>query len=229
VTRRLALAVYGFLMLAGSAGAQVGYLPARSPFRDLEYTQELTLIAGPYVTHRDNADVAPRDGLLVGAHYEWRAAGPAHLTGELAAINSDRLVLNPFAVGAARDVGISRRPLYTANVGLGLSLTGGKSWHNIVPEVAGGLGLITDFRSKPDSGGFRFGTRFALTWGGGIRWVPRGRWQVRGDITNRMYTIAYPEAFYIAPTGGTAVVPEGQARSFWTNNPAFTLGISRLF
>jgi hypothetical protein len=229
VTRRLALAVYGSLMLAGSAGAQVGHLPSNSPFRDLEYTQELTLIGGQFVTSRDNADVAPRNGAIAGLHYEWRAAGPAHLIGEIAAINSDRRVINPFLVGAARDVGIERRPLYSANVGLGLSLTGGKSWHNLVPEVAGGLGLISDLRTQADTGGFKFGTRFALTWGGGIRLVPRGRWQVRADVTTRMYTIRYPDAFYITPTGGTSVVPQQQSRSFWTLNPAFTLGISRLF
>jgi len=78
-------------------------------------------------------------------------------------------------------------------------------------------------------GGFKFGTRFAINWGAGIRWVPGGRWQVRGDITNRLYTISYPDAFYVAPAGGTAVIPATQAKSFWTNNPAFTLGISRLF
>ena len=35
---------------------------------------------------------------------------------------------------------------------------------------------------------------------------PAGTWQVRGDITNELYTIAYPEAFFVAPAGGTAVV-----------------------
>jgi hypothetical protein len=110
-----------------------------------------------------------------------------------------------------------------------MSLTGAKSWHGIVPELAAGVGLISDFQSKADSGGFKFGTRFALTWGGGIRWSPGGQWQVRGDITNRAYTIAYPESYYTAPTGGTAVAKSTQSKSFWTNNPAFTLGLSRLF
>jgi len=59
--------------------------------------------------------------------------------------------------------------------------------------------------------------------------VPGGNWQVRGDIKNRLYTISYPEAYYVAPTGGTPVVPTTQAKSFWLNNPAFTLGLSRLF
>ena len=60
--------------------------------------------------------------------------------------------------------------------------------------------------------------------------VPGGKWGVRFDVKNRMYTIGYPEAFYVAPTGGgTPVVPTTQTKSFWLNNPAFTLGISRLF
>src|SRR6185436_7934168 len=146
---------------------------------------------------------------------------------DISRISSDRRVLNPLSV-TARELGTKSRPLYSANIGLGVSLTGAKSWHNIVPELAGGLGLISDFRSQADSGGFKFGTRFALTWGGGIRWVPGGKWQVRADITNRAYTIAYPDAYYVAPTGGTAVAVATQSKSFWTNNPAFTLGLSRL-
>lgn len=227
---RFAAVVSGTLMLMSTAAAaQVGYLPTRSPFLDLEHAQEFTLIFGQYHAHRDPADAGPQGGFLVGAHYEWRAGGPAHLIGEITRSSSETTILNPFVSGAAREVSTTNRPLYAANVGLGLSLTGAKSWHHIVPELTSGLGLISDFRSKPDTGGFKFGTRFALNWGGGIRWVPGGSWQVRGDITNKLYTISYPEAFYVAPNGGTAVVASTQARSFWTNNPAFTLGISRLF
>ena len=219
----------GLLSIGTVAGAQVGHLPSRSPYLDLEYKQELTLISGILHGHRDPANVAPQGGVLLGAHYEFRAGGPAHLIAELVRVSSDQRVINPFKVGAARELGNSSRALYTGDFGLGLSLTGGKSWHHIVPEVAGGLGFISDFRRQADSGGFKFGTRFALNWGGGIRIVPGGRWQIRGDIKNRLYTIGYPEAFYITPTGGTAVVPSTQAKSFWLNNPAFTLGLSRLF
>jgi hypothetical protein len=110
-----------------------------------------------------------------------------------------------------------------------LSLTGSKSWHHIVPEIAGGVGLVSDFHSQPDSGGFKFGTRFAFTWGGGVRYVPGGRWAIRADLTNRMYQLGYPQTYYLEPTGGTPVVQATQAKSFWLNNPAITLGISRLF
>jgi hypothetical protein len=218
------------LCSAAAVGAQVGYPPSRSPYVDLEHAQELTFIAGQYHAHRDPADVGPQSGLLLGAHYEWRAGGPAHLTAEFARVSSDRRLINPFKpVAAGRELGDASRPLYTGDVGLGLSLTGGKSWHHIVPEIAGGAGLISDFHAQADSGGFKFGTRFALTWGGGIRIVPGGKWQIRGDVKNRLYTIGYPQTYYVAPIGGTAVIPQTQAKSFWTNNPAFTLGLSYLF
>jgi hypothetical protein len=138
-------------------------------------------------------------------------------------------LIDPAKPEPARNLGTGSRPLYSATAGLGLSLTGSKSWHHIVPEIAGGLGFVSDLRSKADSGGFKFGTRFAFTWGGGVRYVPGGRWSIRADLTNRMYQLGYPQTYYLEPTGGTPVVSATQAKSFWLNNPAFTLGISRLF
>ena len=224
------IALIGIVLVAGAPlRAQVGYPPARSPYTDLEFTQELTAIGGWFHAHRDAANVGPQSGAITGVHYEWRAGGPAHLVAEIARVNSERRLVDPFKTGAARELGTTSRPLYSADFGLGLSLTGGKSWHHIVPEVTGGLGLVSDFRSKPDTGGFKFGTRFALTWGGGIRIVPGGRWQIRGDVKNRMYSFGYPQTFFEVPSGGTSVVPSTQAKSFWLNNPAFTLGLSYLF
>ncbi|HEY4218876.1 MAG TPA: hypothetical protein VGM67_17165 [Gemmatimonadaceae bacterium] len=219
------------VLLTSTAGAQVvGYPPTSSPYRDLEYTQEWTLLVGQYHAHQDEAQVGPQSGTLLGAHYEWRAGGPAHLIGEITRMSSDRRLIDPFKAGAARELGTVSRPLYAADAGLGLTMTGGKSWHHLVPEIDGGAGIISDLRTQPDSGGFRFGTRFAITYGAGLRFVPGGRWQLRADIKDRLYSMGYPEAYYTVPAGGgSPVVPTSQSKSFWMNNPAFTLGISRLY
>ncbi len=228
--KRIAPFVLGVVLAFGSRlSAQVGFPPDRSPYVDLEHAQEFTFVVGQYHAHRDPADVGPQSGLLLGAHYEWRAGGPAYLVTEIARVSSQRNVVNPFRAGDARDLGTESRPLYTGDFDIGLGLTGGKSWHHVVPELVGGLGLISDFHTQADTGGFKFGTRFALNFGGGLRIVPGGSWAIRADIKDRMYTIAYPEAFYVAPSGGTAVIPQTQSKSFWTHNPAFTLGLSRLF
>jgi hypothetical protein len=120
-------------------------------------------------------------------------------------------------------------PLLFTDVGLALSLTGFKSWHRLVPEVNGGLGFVTDFRTESDVGGFAFGTRFALTLGGGVRWVPGGRFQLRADVTDNLYRIAYPESYYQPASDKTAILPASQSRALWTHNPALTLGVSYLF
>jgi hypothetical protein len=231
LTKRLAPLVATLLVLASRAavGQLVGHPPTSSPFLDLEYAQEFTLIAGNYHAHRDPADVGPQPGFLAGAHYEWRVSGPLNLVGEVTRMSSMRNQLDPTKIGAARILPTISRPLYAGNFGLGMNLTGGKSWHHFVPEVAGGLGFITDFQTAPDSGGFKFGTRFALNWGAGIKFVPGGHWQIRADLTNRSYTIGYPETFFVAPAGGTALLSADQSKSLWVNNPAFTLGVSRLF
>ena len=216
------------ILVGGSAGAQVGYPPARSPYVDLPYTQEITAIFGYYIGRDDPAGVAPGNGSLVGVHYEWRAGGPAHLTGEVARIGSSRTVLDPSKPPATRTVGQQSAPLWSADIGLGMSLTGARSWHHFVPELKAGVGLVSDFK-KADVGNFKYGTRFALTWGAALRYVPGGRYQIRADITNRLNSISYPDAYFRAPTGGGTPILTGRDKSIWRNNPSFTIGLSYLF
>jgi hypothetical protein len=214
---------------AAAQGTQVGYPPATSPYVDLPFAQEFTFIGGQYFAQSDVARVGPQSGMITGVHYEWRAGGPAHITGEVAYISSDRRLINPLRSEPGRELGQAPRPLYTADVGLGMSLTGEKSWHRLVPEIGVGVGLISDLRAQPDSGGFLFGTRFAFNASAGLRYLVGGKWQIRADIKDRLYTISYPQTFFTAPTGGTAVVTSDQAKSYWLNNPALTLGLSYLF
>lgn len=222
------------LAAASSAGAQVGHEPARSPFVDLEYRQELTLFGGQYFAKRDPAGVAPSDGPTFGVQYGWRAGGPAIVTAELAYIASERHILDPFQPPPAQDLGARSWPLYAADVGLSIALTGGKSYRRLVPTVKAGLGAISDFKANPDTGGFKFGTRFAFSWGGGLRWTPGGRLQYRFDVDNRLYTIAYSDDYFTShtPPGGNPVPPilgAGVAKSRWTNNTMLRIGVSYLF
>jgi hypothetical protein len=221
---------------ASALEAQVGYPPRESPFRDLRERQAVTFFTGYYRAKKDPARVAPQSGPIFGAHYEWRASGPANITFDLARVSSERRVIDPErdASCASQDreckyLGTWRWPLYMADVGAALALTGARSFHNLVPELRGGVGITTDFHSAPDVGEFAFGTRFALSWGAGIRWVPGNRFQLRADLLNRLYSIRYPDAYYIPANDGTSVFGNAQNKTAWLNNPAFTIGFSYLF
>ena len=212
------------------ASAQVGHTPQQSPYVDLVYRHDVTTFTGYLDTQRDPAGVAPRSAPLVGVRYAIYLAGPAYFTARLAYAQSERTVLDPLEPEASRTVlPAASVPLARVDAGITLSLTGFKTWNRLVPEVSSGLGLISDFRTQGDVGGFSFGTRFALSVGAGLRWVPAGRFQLRADVTDNLYRIAYPASYYERAPDGTTILPSTQERARWTHNPSVTLGISYLF
>lgn len=216
------------LAAPSSSGAQVGYPPERSPFRDLEYKHELTLFGGLYQAGDDPAGVAPQSGPLAGLRYELRVGGPAHLMLRFAYVDSERQALNPAEPAAARDLGVHSAPLYMLDGGISLNLTGQKSWRRLVPTVNAGIGVVAggkDVENDP----YRFGTPFAITYGAGVRYVPGGRFAMRLGLDSYLFKLEYPSAYYAEAPDGTAVVGPRQATNFWKNNVTLTIGASYLF
>lgn len=212
---------------AAAAGAQVGYPPAASPFRDLVYKQSITAEAGFMMPTGDPAGVAPKSGPLVGVRYAVQFANPLVITVRAATGFAERDVIDPALAPEDRVVGTQSSQLVMADVNVGMALTGFRSWHNLVPEVSLGGGFVSDFEDA-DAGGFKFGAPFALVASGGARWVPGGRWQLRADLTDRLYKISYPQTYY-QTTGGEPVLGARESNSRWTHNPAISIGIGYLF
>ncbi|HEX7939953.1 MAG TPA: hypothetical protein VF483_13275 [Gemmatimonadaceae bacterium] len=240
------------LTAASTAVAQVGYDPGKSPYRDLDRSQEITVTSGQMRASSDPAHVAPQTGAWLGLKYQWLVAGPTSVTAEIARVGSERRVLDPLLPATCTGANPAdckllrtyRWPIYFADVGLALNLTGARTYHSLIPEVRGGLGMITDFHSKGDVGDFAVGTQFALSYGTGIKWVPGGRYQFRFDLGDRLYQIHYPESYFTrAPDGSYVRQPScpvgvtsstdpscrGAKRSAWIHNGTFTIGLSYLF
>ena len=209
---------------------EVGYPPERSPFRDLEYRQELTGFAGYFAASRDAAGVAPQSGPMVGVRYEMRIAGPASFTARVANVFSERTIIDPAEPASTRVVGTESWPLLLGDVGVTVNLTGQKSIRRLVPVLSAGLGVASDTKGGgSDVGGYRFGTTFALTLGGGVRWVPGGRFQLRADVQDYLYQIKYPSTYFAASGGADPVLTNPNSRSMWKHNAALTIGGSYLF
>lgn len=219
--RQMVLAALA-LALAQSAAAQVvGYPPDRSPFRDLEFRQEIGGYTGYYAAGADRVGVAPQSGPLVGVRYEVRVGGPAQFTARAARVWSERKVLDPNLPAGERDLGTREWPLYLADVSLTVNLTGQKSFHHIVPVFNAGVGVASDFKGA-DRGDFKFGTQFALSFGGGVKWVVGSQLELRADVADYLYQISYPQLYL-----DKQVVSD--TRSDWTQNWAFTVGAAYRF
>lgn len=225
--------LFGFVFLAVSmpAAAQtvdVGYPPPKSPFRDLEYHQELTFFGGYFSAAKDPAGAAPKAAPMEGIRYEVTVGGPAQLYARLARVNAERNVIDPSLPEATRHLGSQSWPVYLMDAGLSLNLTGQRTFHGIVPVVALGGGLVSDLDKSVDADPFNLGTTFAFSLGTGLRMVPGGRFQIRADVGTYLYQLKYPTQYYAASTDNTSVLPEKQVKNFWKRNGAFSLGVSYL-
>ena len=245
MTARLLIVVAALALAHRTLDAQVGYPPDRSPFRDLAKTMEASLYSGWFKAKRDPAGVVPTSGPIVGGMFQWRMGGPSNLVFDLGRVATDRRVLDPEKLGvcagptpsappdtsvACKSVGTYRWPLYLMDVAYALNVTGARSYFHLVPQARIGIGLATDFHTKPDVGDFAFGTRFALNWGAGVRWMPGGgSYQFRADLLNRLYTVKYPATYYTPSDDGLAIFDVRQNRTAWLNNPTLTFGVSYLF
>lgn len=223
----LTIAASALVALPSLVQAQIGYPPAESPFRDLEYRQEVTAEAGYLFAQRDPAGVAPKSAPIVGLRYAAQFGSPLVLSARLGTAFSERDVIDPAAAPANRFVRTETVQLALLDVAVGVAFTGFRRWHGLVPEASAGVGVAGAF-DEMDAGGYRFGTPFALNGGGGVRWAPGGHWQLRADLTHRMYRISYPQSYY-QTTGGEAVLGPQDRNSRWTHNPAITIGVSYLF
>lgn len=214
--------------VAGPAMAQVGHLPDRSPYRDLEYPREWTLMTGYYDAARDPVGVAPRGGPMMGGRYDLRLAGPAYVSGRVMAAFVQRRILDPRRPDDERFIGEESVPLLLSDVSLGLNLTGFRTWRGFAPTVSAGLGFTADLSGSNDVGNYRFGAPFTMNFGAGFKWTPGGRWQLRGDWVNYIYQIRYPNSYYIDQGEGDPVRLLTQPREMWRRNVSFQIGISYL-
>ena len=222
------LSALALVSVATTASAQVGHLPETSPYRDFEARHEFTFFGGTYKAGRDPIGIAPRDGPMFGLRYQIHVGGPAFLVAKWSHISTDRFAIDPEKEGAARQLGKQNVSVNLFDIDLAVNLTGQKSFHHIVPVINLGAGVATcGCTVAPDP--YAFGTPFAFSFGGGLRFVPGGRFQLSLDWTDYLYQLKYPTQYFLIPVGGTAAVAGDQARSFWKNNRALTLGASLLF
>jgi hypothetical protein len=223
--RRRALAVAVLtLALPLPAAAQVGHRPDRSPFEDVRLGQSLTLLAGWFMPGRDLAGVAPRAGTLGEVRYDIGVGGPASLFARYGIARGERDVLLPERPRATRV--FETRPVSTHSVdaGLDIALTGAKTWHRLVPSLFGGAGLVGDF-AKADTGGYRFGNKFTITWGGSLRFLPRRGVQLRADLTNRVFQYDYPDRYFVKGADTTSILSDTRRRSVWRGNWGASAGV----
>jgi hypothetical protein len=224
------LVIAAALLFIGVAplAAQVGSEPEKSPYQDFDYRQDLTVWAGYFGGNKGEAGIGPQASAITGLRYGFHITGPAEFDVRVGRAFSKRLVLNPLLIGDARTVGTVSDPLWIADIGINLALTGKKSFHHVIPIFGFGIGVASS-RESQDAGGYSFGTGFAIHGGLGLKFVTHGPWGARIDATDYYWQASYPGGYFLAPTGGTAILSSSQVQNEWLSNPVITFGITYIF
>jgi hypothetical protein len=216
------------LFIASAASAQVGHAPDKSPFRDINGGQELTLFAGHYAAGMDALGVAPKAGPSMGILYQVHVGGPAFFMARYTRVNGTRMAVDPTLGKATRSLGSHNTLTSIYDLDMSFNLTGMKSFHHIVPVVTAGGG-VASCTCEVDKDPYQFGTPFALSFGAGLRYMPGGHYQIRVDLSDYLYQLHYPGAYYVNSADNTPVAAQDVAHNFWKSNRTITIGVSRLF
>lgn len=210
--------------------AQVGHLPAESPFEDLRGKQALTLATGILAMAGDPAGVAPRSGTVLSARYELLLTGPLWLQSRFTyAPQLERTVKDPLFRGTERFDHPSYRPLAIVDVGFGMNLTGNKSWKRLTPQFHTAVGIVTGGTNRFDVGGYRFGTKFTVNYGLGVRYVTGSAWEWHGDLTHQFWEYRYPDAYRNEDSANPAPILSNRDLTVWKGNLQLQFGVSRFF
>jgi hypothetical protein len=203
---------------------EIGHDPSESPYRDNPFRQELSPFVGAFLGSKGTAGVAPHGGQTLGLRYEVRVGGPAQFMVRAQYINAKRLTRD----NALNPAGTISFPLALADAGLSLNLTGQKSIFHVIPQVQGGVGLVSDLGDGGDASQYQFGTQFAFVFGGGLKWVPGGRFSMRLDFTDYIYQLEYPELYLTQKSASTGNYLVSGTKEY-KQNPVVSLGFSYLF
>lgn len=226
MSRSFRAPVLSGLFLAVGLPAAAQSIP--SPYRYIEEGQEAGVFVGHLGSERGLFGYGPAPGLSLGVRYSVEVSGPIALEGLFTSLPTTRDVMSPGREAGDRKIGEANVALTAIEVRLRLALTGRRTWNGIQPFalVGGGVAFDAEGDQQADlelqeGDRFDFGTRFAGTFGGGLRAIVSDHFVIRADATLSIWKLDVPDGFRDPELGF-----ENSPESEWANSPGLTLGIA---
>jgi hypothetical protein len=228
----LVTATLGLLALsAGTASAQVGHPPGRSPYHEIPKGHTVTGFAGLFGGTGGRFAIAPHDGPVFGLRYDIRTASALQMGLVLGRGNLERLIVNPFVEVENRVSGPVDQQVSFVELDLQLNLTGGKTWHRLAPFVGVGGGLTFPSGTEADTSGFNLGHKIYLAPHAGFRFFLTDRLYLRTEARVLFWKLNYPTSFTQEPTVDPdlpPVIDDGRV-SEWSTSPWLQAGLGFSF
>lgn len=222
---RLVPALLLLALVSTPAGAQVGYPPDKSPYRDIPKKMSLTALGGYIGGDGGYFGLGPHDGPVYGGRFGISVSGPlelafaveyADLEGSLVYRGLDgRLAIGPEVPS----------PVWMFEGTVQYTITGAKTWNGLAPFIGGGVGYAWRTSSTVGSDAFDFGGRFYLVPFAGARYYVNPRSFIRAEIRGAFWKLAYPPSYYEDING----ILESFAINNYLSNVWYQVGVGYSF
>lgn len=231
--RLLSWAALFAALLPAAAAAQVGHDPAKSPYRDLRWGQFVSVSGGRIFGSGGTLGLGPHHGQVAWIRHEFLADKPLSLSLGAGYSVADRFYADSLTSATAKRLkGPVDQKTWFGEGLLQLNLTGTKTWHGLAPYVNAGMGLAFGSKLKIDSTGFKFGTRFYLAPGVGVRAFVTRRLFVRAEARALFWSLTYPATYRTADPDGVGPLTgllAGQPLKEWAPAPVLHVGLGYAF
>ncbi|MGH7545929.1 MAG: outer membrane beta-barrel protein [Gemmatimonadota bacterium] len=228
--RRLATPIVLSLLAAAAPAAAQG-IP--SPYRFVDYGQDLGAFASRIGTDRGTMNLGPDGGLAFGLQYSLRINDPMALSARATYFATERAIIDTITTVdgelTTQSEGTAPLDLLLLTARLQLTLTGARTWHGIAPHVfvGGGLAIATSEADDPVTVGvdnrYSFGNAFMGQLGFGASIFLGDRWSLRLSVLDDLWQIRAPRG--LQDVNLTPTAPDSE----WTHNLEISAGLHHHF
>lgn len=224
--------VLASVLVAAPTTAQVGHDPARSPYRDLRYSQFLSATGGYLFGGGGQFGIGPHDGWVATLRHDFLAERTITIGISGGYARPSRNYADLAATTGPRIKGPVEHRVTFVEGNVQFNVTGGKTWHRLAPYVGAALGLAFAGRVEEDSSTYRFGTKFYAAPALGVRVFLHQRLFLRLEARAMFWNLSYPNRYRDEdPDGFGPLEPllRGRQLKEWSPVPMLHAGIGYAF
>lgn len=206
--------------------AQVGFDPAKSPYKDLRRSSGVSVMTGWIMGDRGRLKIGHSNGRTYSISFEVPVGSGISLQPTVSYAETERYVIDPFKNVDERVSGPVPDDMMLIDLGVRFLLTGNKTWHGLTAYASGAIGMASSMSGPRDRGNYELGRKLTLNGGLGLRFLPLRRLSLYGDARITMWRLSYPPDYYRpASPDNIPVLFPNDSDSDWTIHPWVSFGL----
>ena len=222
-------------MLAGTPPILRAQEPSiDTPYRWIEKGMRFAVSPGYILTSRGSLGLGPGSTPTAAGRFRIRVSNPLSVGVNITYGNSDRRIVNPFAVGGPAVIDTVNSSWLLAEAAVQFTFTGSRTWHGIQPYLMfGGGGIfglgeeVSPLVEDLEIGRFVYeiGSAPSFLAGGGLEWLISRKVGLSFEVRDHIWRLKAPEGFF-DPEILEIILESGAPapnESEWTNNVEFSL------